>query len=111
MTTWRDTQHLNAFKAFVQSQPSDRYIDHTASFEGCAVGAYGSTIGIYRDSELNELFRGIRFELVELTKIENITRVIDRPAIARKIIPSYGELSDFLNDPVKVYATINPEWF
>jgi hypothetical protein len=110
MTTWRDTKHLQAFKSFVQAQPSDRYIDHRASFEGCAVGAYGSTIGVYRDSELNELFRGIRFELQAATGIENISRVIDRPAIAIKLIPSYGELSEFLNDPVRVFQTINPDW-
>ena len=95
--TAQAVNHLEAFKAFVAKQDPEHHIDHVNGYKACAIGAYGKTVGVYDDIELCDLANDIISHAYE-TDGRYIAGVINVPAVARQIIPTYGELFAFLSD-------------
>lgn len=91
-----DTNHLEAFKAFVAAQDPEQVITHTEGYKHCAIGAYGQTIGVVDDFPLCEIANDIIGELYH-TEGRHIGSIINVPAISEQQIPTYGKLSELLD--------------
>lgn len=98
-----NTNHFEGFKAFAAAQAPDKAIDHRNGYSHCAIGEYGNSVGLngggWNDEEIQPIIKDVAAALVEQTGITRIRMVIDAPYLAKKIIPTYGDLVVFLNNP------------
>lgn len=94
-----NTNHFEAFKAFAAAQAPDKAIDHRNGYSHCAIGEYGKTVGLVEFDDYFDIMRGVGDGLAERSNIHRIAAVLNNPGLANQIIPTYGDLVVFLNNP------------
>lgn len=94
-----NTNHFEAFKAFAAAQAPDQAIIHNEGYSHCAIGEYGKSVGLIGLNDHFNIMRDVDGELVEQSGIPRIRGVINCPPLAKRIIPTYGDLVVFLNNP------------
>lgn len=102
--TAQAVNHLEAFKAFAQAQPQEQTINHTDGYSSCAIGAYGASINVHDPEGFGLIMDDIENQLsVYQPQLHNrnslMVDVINIPPIAYAIIPTYGKLVEWLNEP------------
>lgn len=98
--------HYQGLQDFAKAMPPDTKIDHTNGFDHCAIGAYGMTVGIYKDDHFGHIsiMDDISRELDFRYDNDLFRYVLTSPEWAKKIIPTYGKLAEWLDNPNTVEA-------
>lgn len=93
--------HYQGLQDFAKAMPPTTKITHNQGFDHCAIGAYGMTVGINKgdhDGYCN-IMDDISRELDKRYNNFMLRYVLTSPGLALKIIPTYGKLAEWLDEP------------